>query len=249
MTSARARSVVAPLVALACLNSACSGQITAPIEVMLESFEFVLPEVGIGDPLLLVGRSGEDLEGPLTFTARTSEGESRQGEFRPRTRGRSPWEALTDHELTVVIDKLSEGHQVFIGFKEAGADRGTDENGQSVTSEETVERMKTWLTDQGVTIEYESQLLPTVIAVVPIDTELIARIRDHENVDYLEPAAVPSVRPEGADDQGGTRDHLAVVLTNEGTSESLPVTVGETVTAEYVQPNGSVMAATAVIVP
>lgn len=93
--------------------------------------------------------------------------------------------ALSDEQLHARI-KAAKG-RVFIGFKEAGAQRGVGPHGEILASRETVQRMRTYLTNLGVRLEYASASMPFVGAHVPDDFALIVILRQHENVDYIEP--------------------------------------------------------------
>lgn len=97
----------------------------------------------------------------------------------------APWHELSDSQLRVEIDRAC-GH-VFVGFKEEGAARGVDAVGRSLTSAETVSRMKRFLTERGVRLEWASSDLPHVSARMDARLDLVVEIRHHPNVDNLEP--------------------------------------------------------------
>jgi hypothetical protein len=92
---------------------------------------------------------------------------------------------LSDCELRAVIESVD--GSVMVGFKEAGTVRGVDPQGRSLTTTETVSRMKQFLSDRGITIEWEGTDLPHVSARMPPSLDLVRELRGHPNVDYLEP--------------------------------------------------------------
>lgn len=225
-------------IVLAALGSGCSQEVTAPAgDIMLSSLRFTRAEAQVGEPLVLVAQpaAGESLKPqPLLVTA--SSGAQQRAIV-------SPWDNLSDAELTAVIADVD--GEVLIGFKEADAVRGVDEQGRSVTSAETVERMKRWLTEQAITIIREWVLAPGVFAKMPADEALVSQLRDHDNIDQLEPNIVgefPAVTD--ARSSGGL---AGVIRTSPGSAGNLAVRPGDRVTAEYRQPDGSSLTATVAI--
>ena len=96
-----------------------------------------------------------------------------------------PWQELSDAELRIEIERAC--GRVFIGFKEEGTLRGVDPQGRSVTGAETVARMKAYLAEREITIEWSAIDLPAVSARMPAQLTLVSEVRGHPNVDYLEP--------------------------------------------------------------
>ena len=96
-----------------------------------------------------------------------------------------PWHELSDDELRIEIDRAC--GRVFVGFKEEGAVRGVAPQGHSLTSAETVARMKSHLVEREITIDWAGIDLPHVSARMAARLELITELRRHPNVDYLEP--------------------------------------------------------------
>jgi hypothetical protein len=96
-----------------------------------------------------------------------------------------PWDELSDAELRVEIARAC--GRVFVGFKEEGPARGVDPQGRNLTTAETVNRMKRYLVERGVTIEWQGGDLPHVSARMPTHLQLVRELRRHPNVDYLEP--------------------------------------------------------------
>ena len=96
-----------------------------------------------------------------------------------------PWHDLSDAELRIEIDRAC--GRVFVGFKEEGSIRGVDPQGRSLTSAETVARMKSHLVEREITIEWAGIDLPHVSARMTARLELVTELRRHPNVDYLEP--------------------------------------------------------------
>lgn len=96
----------------------------------------------------------------------------------------APWAELSDSQLRIEIERAC--GRVFVGFKEAQAARGVDAQGRSLTTQETVTRMKQYLIERGITVEWAADL-PHVTGTMPPRLELVRELRDHPNVDYLEP--------------------------------------------------------------
>lgn len=77
--------------------------------------------------------------------------------------------------------------RVSIGFKEANAARGVDATGRNVTSVETAHAMKRLLLSRGMTFSWQSSGQAAVSGRLPLDLALVAELRRHPNIDYLEP--------------------------------------------------------------
>jgi len=230
-----ARSTVGGFVAF--IFAGCGSDPTAPLgEVTLASLQFARSEVAAGQPLILIAQpaAGESLS-PVPVTVRASSGAEQQTWV-------SPWDSLSNSDLTAVI--AEHDGEVMVRFKEAGAARGIDDRGYNITSRETFERMKQWLRDQGVTItrEFEFVYSASVAATMEANEELVSRIRNHENVDIFE----PNTRgwPETVGPSSSSSDLVAVVATGHG---GFSVRLGDTVTAAYRQPDGTLLTATVLI--
>lgn len=125
----------------------------------------------------------------LLFLASCSTGRIVDSNCDPQTATRrysAPWAELTEAQLREEVERAC--GRVSIGFKEAEAARGVDEQGRVLTAPGTVARMKAYLVNLGVALELEYELLPAVVARMPARQELVAELRSHPNVDYLEPA-------------------------------------------------------------
>lgn len=127
-----------------------------------------------------------------------------------------------------------------IGFKEAGLERGV-EDGEVLVSDATVAAMKAWIGDLGVEIVHGYTLSPSVAARVPIDLELIERLRSEPRIDYLEDnmAGKWTVGASSLPD-------LRVVELDLASLEPSPGP-GATLMATYIQPDGTVVSAVAVV--
>jgi hypothetical protein len=228
---------------MAVLSGACGQEVTAPRgEVLLESLRFTETEVEAGKPLVLFAQvaSGEvTREQPLVV--RASSGMSQQGAFDPQPTER-PWDALSDAELAAVIGTWDT--IVMIRFKDADAESGVDQHGQNITSKETVEQMKAWVREQGVTITREWITQPGVDGIMPADAALVSRLRAHESIDLVELGGIRGVF-FGRTALQSSGDIVAVILTGMDEPSKLTVRAGDVVTAEYRQPNGAVLRATA----
>jgi hypothetical protein len=95
------------------------------------------------------------------------------------------WRGLSDAELLAEVERAC--GRVFIGFKETNASRGVNEQGENITSEETIVRMKAFVREHGVTIESEFRLIPTIAGRMPPRLDLVTTLRQHPNVDMIEP--------------------------------------------------------------
>lgn len=76
---------------------------------------------------------------------------------------------------------------VSIGFKEANAPRGVDATGRNITSEATAHAMKRLLLSRGMTFSWQASRQAAVAGRLPLDLALVAELRRHPNIDYLEP--------------------------------------------------------------
>ncbi len=220
----------------------CDREATAPEgRIRLERLAFLESEVAAGDPLVLVARpaAGESLSSQ-GFLLRTSSGLRQDEVFPAPCTDGLPWACVTDEELAAVIDKYDD--IVLIGFKEAGAERGVDEQGTNITSEETVLEMQQWVEQQGVTITREWLLRPGVTGTMPGDAALVSRLRSHENTDSVEPGGLPGA-PLGGAAPVAAGDLLTVIETGSVRESELAVEPGDVVTAEYRQPDGSLLTA------
>lgn len=235
------RTLSAALMGIAvAMSGACNQEIAGPTgEIMLESIDFLPAEAG--KPLMLVARSsGGETVARQPVLLRSSRSQQ-QGWLIPLVRHeRSPYDRFSDAELAAIIEAYD--RIVMVGFKEAEAEAGVDDEGRSTTSKETVERMKEWIQEQGGTITREWSLTPGVTATMRGEPELVGVIRRHPNIDYLEPGGIPG-EAEGGSVRGP--DFLGVFLTSDGSATTAPA--GAVVTAEYRQPNGSVLQATVTV--
>ncbi len=104
----------------------------------------------------------------------------------PAVASRTSFACLSDVAL---LDRIAEGGgTVTVGFKEAGATRGVDATGRNVTSEQTTTAMKQLLLARGITFTWQATMIPAVAGYFPLRLELVRELRQHPNVDYLEPA-------------------------------------------------------------
>ena len=157
----------------------------------------------------------------------------------------SPWDSLSDETLTAIIVEVDGG--VMIGFREAGAARGVDARGRSTTSRQTVDRMKQWLQEQGLTITWEFLLTPGVNATMPssVSKDLVSRIRHHDNIDYLEPS-IPGEYLVSEDLPRGSVLPTAMV-TSVRNATGLAPSPSDRVAAQYTQPDGSTLRASTIV--
>lgn len=152
---------------------------------------------------------------------------------------RDPWRYLSDEELAAVISGWGNGF--ILGVKESGADAGVDEQGNSITSPETVQQMKIWLGQQGMTITWEGILLPVLGGIMEGESALVTMLRAHENVDYLNPDGPGE--PDGGESMSSLPRLISAFFTAPEGFSGLSVRTGDVVTAEYRQPNGAVLRA------
>lgn len=102
------------------------------------------------------------------------------------TRYDAPWWYMSDSELTAAVEAAS--GRVAVGFKNEGARGGVDRRGRVLASSQSEEEGKGFLRERGLTFDVEFELLPAVSLTLPRGREgLVAEIRAHPNVDYIEP--------------------------------------------------------------
>lgn len=247
------------LVALLVPVLATCTDVTEPIrgEIELESLQFFSGITDVGAPLLLMAEArGDGSEtavaiDPRALTVQSSSGSAVKAGLQSRSPYRegareTPWAQMSDEELTQAIAHATRDI-VGIGFREADADRGVDENGRVLCSEETEAEMKAWLVEQGISIEREPLYLPAVWATMPADLDLVRQIRYHPNVDYMFPNTTGEYVSTGtapASLEGPGAWFVAVVNTSSDGESGLRVGSGDEVTATYRQPDGSVLTAT-----
>ena len=122
----------------------------------------------------------------LSLLAACAQAPTQTAECEPQqSTATAPWNQLSDAQLHAEIQRAC--GRVFLGFKEADASRGVDEQGRSITSAETVARMKSYVLERGFTVEHEYQLIPTVAGRIPTRLDLVTELRSHPNIDNIEP--------------------------------------------------------------
>lgn len=249
-TASTCLAVFVASVAVAC----GSNESTAPQGTpTIERLEFAWTEVRAGDPLFLVAHLQP---GERDVTERVllqvSSGNSRTVSLDPfagcgpvADEAHFPWAGCSDEALTTLVD--ASAGRVFVGFKEALAERGVDGRGTVLTSDTTTDRMKEWLRGEGVTITSE-YLQPAVAAVMEPDEDLVARVRNHPNIAYVEPI-FPGERVSGA---SGVSEPLVDLVRREGLVSVIPtngsgirIAPGDSLIATYRQPDGSTIVARA----
>lgn len=227
-----------------------------PGEIMLESLQFTQSTARVGETLVLSARAEQgETASPQPVHLTTSSGErtavllNGQGSDCPKNLTAedfnspvriSAWDSCSDVELTALIHDAQE--RAFIGFKEANADRGVDEKGRVLVSDETIEQMKAYVQTLGVTIRSNHDDAPYISATVPAKLSLISHIRNHPNIDYLEPI-IPGERL--AADSPVQSNLVLTAISPEIVAEAgISVESGTALTAEYRQPDGSILTTT-----
>jgi hypothetical protein len=196
--------------------------------------QFAQSEVAVGEPLVLTATPEDPTStGPLVVRIASSSGATVSDTL-------NVWARMSDQEILAVL--VQANGRAFVGFKEAGAERGVSPQGESLTSAATVRRMKEYLMSQGVVIT-SAYDLPAVAAQVPVTLALVSAIRRHLNVDYFEPI-LPGKRLGTDAPQAAI---LAAVTATTTDDSDLRVRSGDVVTATYRQPDGTVLKATATI--
>lgn len=224
--------------------AACSREPAAPSSsgTRLESLSFVSPSVAVGDPLILTASTATSVSVPIAVDVTASSGShvvAQLGSWSATNDRLGPWSDMTAAELGAYFT-ASRGGGV-IGFKEANAAAGVDSLGNSLVSDSTVARTTQWVEDQGITVTRRYGLIPAVVVdlPMPIDVQLITKIRTNANIDYLEPD-VPLKFNQDPPSGAGV---LGAVIATTGSATGLMVRSGDTVTATYVQPDGSKLSA------
>jgi len=155
--------------------------------------------------------------------------------------GRSYWSACTNAQIAAYLAKITDVTNAIIGFKEADQERGVD-HGEVLVSDATVQLMKAWIEQVGISIEYEYVLSPSVAVHVPIDLELIGVVRGDPRIDYFEPNSV-GCWARGPCPPAPNLLVGVVDLSNLNPSPG----PGTSLIAEYRQPEGSVLKAEIVV--
>ncbi len=77
-----------------------------------------------------------------------------------------------------------------IGFKESNASAGVDAAGRNLTSDATTQRMRQFVSLRGVSVAWYASSFPAIAGRIPLQLALVAELRRHPNIDYLEPEGV-----------------------------------------------------------
>lgn len=248
------RTSMVSIIALGALVAGgCGHDGISPVgDTLLESLAFATDEVAVGEPLVLMARPALGQSLPTQpIVVRVSSGVVFEGRLntgidecvRDRVAAgvtrhmaeRQCWRDLSAHEVAYLIS-IADENGIAIGFKEAEQEYGVDAEGHVLTSAETVEAMTRWVQDQGVTIHREFLHLPGISGSMAADAERVRTIRGHGNIDYLVPDVTGTFLAEG-------RALWAALPTSDPGSALGVLSPGDVVTAEYRQPDGSVLTA------
>ncbi len=127
----------------------------------------------------------DDHKTPTTPTALPRSATHTDGTFRQdRDRKDTPWQRMTDAELIEAV-RAADGH-VMIGFKDALATDGVDNQGRVLATTAAAAEGLAFLRGLDVRIGYTFQRIPAVTAT--ITPELAETIRHNAYIDYIEPA-------------------------------------------------------------
>ena len=94
----------------------------------------------------------------------------------------SPWKEMSDVDLEAKIAEA--GGRVFIGFKNADAEAGVDDQGRVLASAESVAAGKAALQELGITVSREFNM-PHVAAQTPAGR--VTQLRQNPHIEYVEP--------------------------------------------------------------
>lgn len=101
------------------------------------------------------------------------------------TRWDAPWWEMSDE---VMADSLRKTNgEVIISFREQDQISGVDLKGKVLVGEPIINAGIKAIAGLGADILRESKLHPSVLAKIPVDTELISKLREHPLVDIFEP--------------------------------------------------------------
>lgn len=244
----RLHLTIAAIIAPVYVSVSGCGDPTSPETAHLTSLKFVSSSASLHDQALLVG---------------TGEGGVATGgtKIRIGVRGQpysdmelKRWTHMSDEELTQAIASKGVDGRVGIGFKAAGREEGVDDEGEVLVSDEVVSRMTTWLIELGAEIVWQSSDLPHLFADIEPNVRLVGKIRDHENVEYIEPA-IPGDRASrntttthqvGYQTGGANGDRTTLAATIEP-QRITGLQPGDSLRAVYTQPDGQVLSTTLVI--
>lgn len=223
----------------------------------IESLEFVADEIPVGFPLLVAARGpGTPGSSPERVTFWTSSGQAVDGQLVPQgncpreltseqaSNRVSAWAQCTDEALAFQIHGPGDG-VAFISFKEAGAS-ASKIDGQVVVSDETYEAMKEWVVSVGIEIRplHPPELqheAPWIVVNMPMDMDVLRWVRNHPNVEFVEPNG--PVNFQGGGQLVGSG---ATVAATQGIEDGrLVVAPGDMVTVEHRRRDGELVTATA----
>jgi hypothetical protein len=217
-------------------TTACDGvtDVNAGGDIFIEALRFSRGTTQPGEPIGIVAHVPQRSSTGPSLHIETSSGGA-------DTRRLAPWSELSTQELAALIQDAN--GRVFVGYKETNATSGVDGKGNNMTSDSTVQHMTALLLQHGAMIEWSYELIPAVVAHIPTDVAFLTMLRDHPNVEYVEPIFGGQWHAGGTP-PAPTRSVLAIIRPGSG---SLHAAAGDTITAWYRQPNGTLLRATAAV--
>jgi hypothetical protein len=247
--------VILPLALSACDMTGPGDEDVIPAgEVPLEKIEFLRAETLPGEPLLamawihhtnlvetvevqVASRSGA--RRTLTLTPYALRWGWLEGGFG------EPWKSMSEVELAALLGAAD--WVAAIGVMEEGAIREPGFIPPYEVSDETVESFMAWLEEQGATeVQRQDPRFGYLTARLPVDLDLIRRIRAHPNVETLESTYMLVKDDWTPEPYLSSEPYIGILVTNDGSG--LSVQPGDELTLRYRQPDGSLLEATIPVV-
>jgi len=221
---------------------ACSSTGSEFHELELMDLQFTRSAYSSDQALVLRAIPNPDLDretlrkNPLTIQLTSSNGTS-------TTENLSSWDELTDEEMVEAI--RDGGSLVALSIKEADQASALNSEGIRIRSEVAMNTIIDWVENhEKLDVYFVSDYTPTVIIELLEDptVEIVNQIRNHENVELLEPDGPIMYESESFGSEIA-EDFAAVIIPKE----SFTYSANETITAVFQQADGTVLEASVMI--
>lgn len=126
----------------------------------------------------------ERLVGSLRLKESVRETSVDWANFPRRARKDTPWQSMRDDALAQAIQYA--GGRAIVGIKDEAALAGVDEDGRVLTSPQSVAAAKSLLESLGGKVRRVFDGLPIIVVDLPAGSRVVAALRAHRLVDYLE---------------------------------------------------------------
>jgi len=221
-------------------SSATSPDVGQP-ELM--SMEFTRSQYSADQALILRATPNPDVdpgffrENPPVIQLVSNSGDETSAQF-------SPWTDLSDEEM---VEAIKDGPgDVVARVKEADQESARNSEGELIRSEKAVSKFTNWVENhEKLSVLRVSTLQPDVDVdfTEKPDVELVKQIREHENVEFIEPNQFGEFLADSDEPAPASEDLASVIIP----SDSFTWQAGDTITAEFQQSDGSVLEASVTI--